>query len=249
VDRGQHARGLGPQARTVYIAECGGFDLHITTAGQSAPALLFMHYWGGSSRTSRPVIERFAPAHLCVAYDHRGWGRSGAPASGFAIGDLARDALAVITALGLDDYVLVGHSMAPAEPMDAGARQQLLGVYADPGSVRGAVEHVLTHRLPGEEVVEQIVADTLSGTAEATATWSLHAIAEDVSAGAESIDVPALVVAGEHDVVEPVALMAGHVVPSLPDARLEVVADSGHLIPLEKPRELAELIDAFVASL
>ncbi len=138
---------------------------------------------------------------------------------------------------------------APAVALGADARQQLLDAYRNRDSVRFAVEHVLTHRLPSDELVAQIITDSLSGTPEATATWPMQAIIEDVSAGVGGIDVPTLVVAGDHDVVEPVGLLAEHVVPSLPTAHLEVIADSGHLIPIEQPRALAGLIETFVDSL
>ena len=267
---------LAPQALSIHIAEQGGFDLHLTAVGHGAPTLVFMHYWGGSSRTWRFVIERLALRRRCLAYDHRGWGGSGAPPTGFAIADLARDTLAVTHALELGPYVLIGHSMggkvaqavaathppgllglvlvapapaAPAAVLDDAAQRQLLGAYANRDTVRFAIEHVLTHHLPGDEIIEQIVADSLSGTPAATATWPTAATNEDVSAGVGAIDVPTLVIAGRHDHVEPLTLLADHVVPSIPSARLEVVEDSGHLIPLEQPRELAALIETFVDSL
>jgi len=65
----------------------------------------------------------------------------------------------------------------------------------------------------------------------------------------DRIDVPVLVIAGEHDRVEPVAVMRSHVLPALANARLEVIPGSGHLIPLEQPARLAERIAAFGADL
>jgi 3-oxoadipate enol-lactonase len=47
----------------------------------------------------------------CVAYDHRGWGESDKPETGYSIPELANDAGALIQALGLTRYVLIGHSM------------------------------------------------------------------------------------------------------------------------------------------
>lgn len=85
--------------------------LHVEEEGTGAPALVFLHYWGGSARTWTAVMDRLASINRCVAIDQRGWGRSEAPASDYAIRDLADDALAVIAALELDDYLLVGHSM------------------------------------------------------------------------------------------------------------------------------------------
>ena len=47
----------------------------------------------------------------CIAYDHRGWGNSDGPPSGYRIEDPAYDAEGLIRKLGLRRYVLVGHSM------------------------------------------------------------------------------------------------------------------------------------------
>ena len=68
-------------------------------AGTGEPALLFLHYWGGSARTWSGVTSRLSQYYRCVAYDQRGWGSSDAPPDGYAIADLARDVREVIRAL------------------------------------------------------------------------------------------------------------------------------------------------------
>src|ERR1700736_6630846 len=40
------------------------------------PALIFLHYWGGSQRTWIPVLQRLDSGRGFVAYDQRGWGDS-----------------------------------------------------------------------------------------------------------------------------------------------------------------------------
>ena len=97
--------------RTDSRIDAGAATLHVEETGDGAPALVFLHYWGGSTRTWRLVIDRLASSARCVAIDQRGWGLSSAPATGYTIGDLAADARGVITTLGLSDYILVGHSM------------------------------------------------------------------------------------------------------------------------------------------
>jgi pimeloyl-ACP methyl ester carboxylesterase len=53
--------------------------------------------------------------------------------------------------------------------------------------------------------------------------------------------VPTLLVWGEHDAVVPFEC-AEHYARLLPDARIEVVADCGHAVDMERPAELATLI-------
>ena len=91
--------------------ETNGTRIHVTQQGNGNLALVFLHYYGGSSRTWSRVTEALPDRYRIVATDHRGWGDSDAPSSGYRIADLADDAEGVIAELGLQRYVLVGHSM------------------------------------------------------------------------------------------------------------------------------------------
>jgi 3-oxoadipate enol-lactonase len=68
----------------------------------------------------------------------------------------------------------------------------------------------------------------------------------DLRAAVEMIVCPTLVVAAEGDVVMPVAY-AHAVATAIPGARLEVVADSGHVLVHEQPARLLELLLGFLA--
>jgi len=61
------------------------------------------------------------------------------------------------------------------------------------------------------------------------------------------IAVPTLVVSGDGDVPDFIA-MAALVSERVAAAALEIVPDCGHLVPLEKPRELEDLVLAFLGS-
>lgn len=52
----------------------GGISLNLLETGTGEPALLFLHYWGGSARTWNAVTANLAGDFRCVAYDQRGWG-------------------------------------------------------------------------------------------------------------------------------------------------------------------------------
>ncbi|SFQ77446.1 alpha/beta fold hydrolase [Amycolatopsis rubida] len=74
------------------------------------PALVFLHYWGGSARTWQPVLDRL-PGHAAVTIDLRGWGRSRELPGPYSLEQSARDTRAVLADAGLTSYILVGHSM------------------------------------------------------------------------------------------------------------------------------------------
>ena len=95
-----------------------GIQLNVRDEGQENPTLLFLHYWGGSSRTWDLVTDKLKTDFRCVAYDHRGWGESDKPETGYSIQELAYDAEALIQALELTRYVsdrsLDGRQSCPA---------------------------------------------------------------------------------------------------------------------------------------
>ena len=81
------------------------------------PTLVFLHYFGGSSRTWLPVIAQLANEFPCVALDLRGSGDSHVASAtadttlAYSLDALAGDLPALVAELGCRRYVLVGHSM------------------------------------------------------------------------------------------------------------------------------------------
>jgi pimeloyl-ACP methyl ester carboxylesterase len=67
------------------------------------------------------------------------------------------------------------------------------------------------------------------------------AIAQDVSKETSSIAVPTLVIGGELDQVDTPEILEKEVISIIPNARLEIVKGSGHLLPLEAAREVSTL--------
>ena len=87
--------------------------------------------------------------------------------------------------------------------------------------------------------------DSRTSADAARTEWPLCGIAEDVSEHTRMISVPALVVAGENDRVEPVDVLVDNLVPYLSGAEFVVIPNTGHLIPLEAPAHLVDAIMAF----
>jgi pimeloyl-ACP methyl ester carboxylesterase len=84
----------------------------------------------------------------------------------------------------------------------------------------------------------------------AAAAWAQRAMAArpDSTATLAGVDVPALVVVGEHDALSPPA-DAQAMVDALPQGRLVVVPRSGHLTAVEAPDEFAAAVRGFLADL
>lgn len=246
--------------------------LHVEDSGTGATALVFLHYWGGSSRTWRHVIHRLGPAFRTIAVDQRGWGLSDKPAEGYTLAVLADDAQRLIESLDLDRYILVGHSMggkvaqllasrhpaglaglvlvapSPPSPMNVPleARQGMVNAYASRESILATVEQMLAAMPLQPEDLQTVVQDSRVGAPAAKAAWPLVASQEDITAQAARIRVPTLVISGEKDRVDPPAVLQQELMTRIPQATLHILPGIGHLSPLEAPEDLAHQIRDFV---
>jgi pimeloyl-ACP methyl ester carboxylesterase len=84
----------------------------------------------------------------------------------------------------------------------------------------------------------------------ATVAWASRAMAArpDSFAVLRATDVPALVVVGEQDVLSPVA-QAQEMADALPQGRLALVRDAGHLSAVEDPEAFGAVVAAFLGEL
>ncbi|WP_321926619.1 alpha/beta fold hydrolase [Paraburkholderia guartelaensis] len=252
-----------------------GTRIHVREQGSGELALVFLHYYGGSSRTWDGVASELSDRYRIVATDHRGWGDSEAPAEGYRIADLAADAEGVIEALGLQRYVLVGHSMggkvaqliasrrpggleglvlvapSPPSPMILSDEQRatMTGAYQSRESVEFVIDHVLTAKSLDAARREQVIEDSLKAAPQAKAAWPNVAMREDITGAVASIDVPTIVISGELDQVDRVATLQAEVLPHIPHAAMHILRGTGHLSPLEAPADLARIIARFVGAI
>jgi pimeloyl-ACP methyl ester carboxylesterase len=251
-----------------------GARIRVTEQGEGERALVFLHYWGGSSRTWDSVVSRLSALCRTVTTDHRGWGDSDSPEHGYTIADLANDAQEVIETLGLRRYILVGHSMggkvaqllasrrpaglqglvlvapSPPSPMALPEEQRaaMAAAYDSRESIEWVLDNVLTANPLTPACREQVIADSLRGAPQAKAAWPRTAMLEDITDDVRSINVPVLVIAGELDKVDRVETLQKELLPRIAGARLQVLPGIGHLSPLEAPEAVAAAIEKFVAA-
>ena len=234
---------------------------------KSSIALVFLHYFGGSSRSWTEVITRLSSTHCCIAPDLRGFGDSDSTPTGYSVAENANDVAALIEALGLEKYVLIGHSMggkialafaarqpaglqklillAPSppspEPIDDATRAHLLSTHGTRQSAAQVIGKVSARPLPGA-VFERAVEDNLKTSVPAWRAWLESGSREDISSQMASVAVPTSVVAGEKDEAMTPNLLSREVVARIPNASLVVVPDAAHLLPLEAPEEVAQIL-------
>jgi pimeloyl-ACP methyl ester carboxylesterase len=95
------------------IAEVNGQRLYYEVHGDGEP-LLCVHGLACDTMAWIPQLEAFAGAHRTVIFDNRDVGQSSMAEPGYAIADMARDALALADELELDSFHLLGVSMGGA---------------------------------------------------------------------------------------------------------------------------------------
>ncbi|MEU9287763.1 alpha/beta hydrolase [Streptomyces sp. NPDC048275] len=83
--------------------------LHHTDHPGTAPTLLLVHGWGGSGGDWDPTLPYWR--HRVLVPDLRGHGRSPKPAEGYGAGDFAADLAELLLRLGTGPVIAVGHSM------------------------------------------------------------------------------------------------------------------------------------------
>jgi pimeloyl-ACP methyl ester carboxylesterase len=233
--------------------------------------LVFLHFWGGSHRTFDQVIARLADDCRAVSYDHRGWGAARELPGPYGIVELADDALTIVADLGLERYVLVGHSMgakaaqlaasrrpeglaalaliAPAPPrpaVDAETAAGFAHAFDSRDEVGASIEHLLTeHPLP-RGLLEEVIDDALNSNRDAQLAWPLDGMTMDITAAAGAIDVPVVVLAGRQDKVESLESLRSNLLPFIPDAAMTILEGTGHLSPLEVPRQIARELGSLI---
>ncbi|ADU71754.1 alpha/beta fold hydrolase [Pantoea sp. At-9b] len=252
-----------------------GVQLHVTDSGNGDIALVFMHFWGGSSATWSSVISLLSDDFRCVAIDARGSGQSEVATQGYRTADHADDVYAVIQALGLKRVILVGHSMggktaqllasrqhqevialalvasAPLAPMNftEEQRSQMRAAYHSRESILWTLENVLTAGELTAQQREKLVADALRVSDNAADGWVFTASREDLRPAAEHLDLPIIILAGEQDKVDPPAVVAHAIAALYPWADVHIIPGKGHLLPVEAPQTVANTLSAFATGL
>jgi non-heme chloroperoxidase len=140
--------------------------LHLKTWGSGRPVIL-IHGWPLSADSWDDQAIAIADAgYRAIAYDRRGFGRSGQPWSGYDYDTLADDLAAVIEQTGARDATLVGFSMGGGEVA------RYLSRHAGKSVVQAVlVSSVLPFRLKTD--------DNPAGTEQAAFDRTAQALGED----------------------------------------------------------------------
>jgi non-heme chloroperoxidase len=251
-----------------------GTAIAYRTRGTGPTDVFFMHGWGGSGAYFDEMLKYVDLSGLRVTtVDLRGHGASDKPEGTYSLDRLAHDMLSVADAVGAQRFVVVGYSMSAkfAQYLSCVAPDRVRGQVLVAGCPAGEIPFPAeTHQDwigragSRERLIEltrwfitQPVADDL------LARWADDAVLVPQGVLDESLKTclgtsfvnrvadaprPTLVIGGLHDGIFTPEIMRDAVAAPIPGARL-VILDANHEIPHERPRELAGLLEAFLAGL
>lgn len=248
----------------------------LTAAG--APAVLFLHGLGSSADDWAPQLASFGARYRLLLVDLPGHWRSARPPArltvegmaervdawlgelgerpvhvvGLSLGACVGLALALQTPARVRSLTLVnGFAKLPRPDAGGAARLALRLALVGAAPMRTVAAFVARGLFPerGQAALYRRAVTSLTRTSRRVYLESMMALAAfDARRRLGTVRCPTLVVAGERDGtirLEPKAALARGV----PGARLEILRDSGHATPHDRPEAFNRLTLAFLAGL
>ena len=247
-----------PNAADLYFFEWG--------KESSKPPILLIHGAGGSYLHWATELRRL-PGYHVLAPDLPGHGKSGGVGEQ-TIQGYAEAILRWMDALRLRPAIVIGHSMGSAIALtlalDSPARVRALGLIGSGARLRVA-----------PAILEGTASETtFPATVQTITQWSFGSHASprlktlaaqrmsetrptvlhgdflacnlfDVMPRVEEIQVPALVLCGAEDKMTPPRYSA-YLHEKIPNSTLKIIEGAGHMVMLEKPKEVAEALLSFL---
>lgn len=250
--------------------------LYARDEGRGPTTIVLLHGVGSNHSVWNGVIPRLAPEFRVVAPDLRGHGRSKAPAgSRYTFEELANDVAELLRSkdvershlVGLSGGALLALSMALDRPgllrsltMVSGAlytdphtrsvSQRWAEVYAtqgpDPFALRVLKDLYYPDWMDAHlDFADQLRAQVQHQDFRPAQAWARALEGFDARPRIASLHLPTLIVQAMEDAV--VDASHGRVLrQSISGAKLRIFAETGHMVPVERPEETAEAIGEFV---
>ncbi len=222
----------------------------------SAPAVVCVHGAGVSSRELLPLLTALEGTRETWSVDLPGFGASAGPRRPLSLPELRQAVSCWLDAVGPARVVLLGCSfgcqvataVALARP-DLIAGLLLVGPTTDPHA-RSWPRQLGRWLRNARHEPGRLGSLTFRDYRDAGARQVLSAFSESLTDRLDDrlphVDVPALVVRGEHDALVPQS-WAEEVTRLLPHGRLVVFPGTAHMVPFAEPGRCGRAVDRFVS--
>jgi 2-hydroxy-6-oxonona-2,4-dienedioate hydrolase len=234
----------------------GGWRLHVRSGGEpDASPIVLIHGMVVSGRYFAPLAERLASRFRVVIPDLPGHGRSIKPVKALDIPMLASALSQLLDATGLERPDLLANSYGCQVIIELAARLPervgrlvLVGPTGDP-TAQGVLRQYgrWLRNIPGERPAQLPVLflDCRDVGIRRTIEMFQHMRRHDMASLLPSVTAPTLVVRGGNDPIAP-QRWAETVAGRLPSGRLAVIHGAAHAVNFNSPRQLAQVVQAFL---
>ncbi len=231
--------------------------------------LIFLHYFGGGPRSWEGVISHL-DGDATQTPDLREVGRL---PEGYSVERAATDVMQLIDKPD-EPFVLVGHSMggkiavaiaarqpkhlrgcvliAPSPPTPEPMSDETRASMLENHGTRDAAQRIVSGAAGSElapAVWQTAIAANLAYSDRDWNNWIEIGTREDISSVIPNIQTPMLVIAGERDHDMSADFLRRVIVEKIPNTQLQEISGAGHLMPQEKPAEVARLIKNWIDDL
>lgn len=240
---------------------------NVTPDVNKGKLLLYLHGAGGNGHFGHKMLDFLSTKHSPLSLDYPGHGRSSGTESLKSITAYSDFVYAFWKKLGVRPAVLIGHSMGGAIALDLAARhpemvdglvltctaakfnipeerlntwKQVMQGRAGQPFTKDSCSPATPMNIVQEGWMEQIKTDPRVRYGDLAACREF-----DGTAKLGQIRKPTLVLAGQDDMTTPVA-QSEQLRESIPGAKLTVIPQAGHWLPIEKPQEACDAILAFL---
>lgn len=249
-----------PVALDLYYHSYLGGDL-------DAPPVVLLHGAGGNHLYWPPEVRRLA-GHRVFALDLPGHGKSEGRGQQ-SVSAYAWQVLDWLQGLGMSEAIFIGHSLGSAIALTlavmfpehvtglgllgSGARLKvhpdILTDSANPTTFHKAVDRIIAAAFSqsADPRLVELAAKRMAETRPSVLHGDFAACNDfDLLERVDEISQPTLVLCGSDDQLTPLRnsqFLAG----AIPSASLEVIPDAGHMVMLEKPKEVVIALEKFLA--
>ncbi len=233
----------------------------------SGPVLLFLHGWKDTLHSFDTLTPLLSRTHRIIRLDLPGFGNTEITQQPWTLDNYIQFVVDFITKLNLNVDVLVGHSFGGRIAIKGLAehtlqakkciliaaagiakkqtlRNSLLRLIAKLGKAIIAIPPLNIWQQPLRKKLYQSIGSDYFGAGSLKETF-LHIVREDVTAQAQQLSLPTLMIWGTDDTQTPLS-DGKRLSDMIRGSELHVLDHAGHFVHREKPQEVAQIIQKFL---
>ncbi len=244
-----------------------------TTAGSGREGVIVLEGWFGDCTIFDPMLPYLDGDSFTYTFvDYRGYGKSIDMAGEHSMAEISADVIALANHLDWDRFHVIGHSMggmamqrvaldapgrvksgialtpvpASGVPLDADGEALFSGAADKDENRRNILDFTTGGRLSRQWLDWRVRCSRETTTRDAFADYLTAWTKTDFADEVKGLDIPTLVLVGEHDGALTADVMKQTYLEWLPNARLEVLPNAGHYPMQESPVWLATVMEGFL---